>query len=248
MLDSHCHLDRFKDPVTVMRTAEARGVFLIAVTNLPSHFVAGLSHVRSFRRVRLALGLHPLAASQHPPELSLFEQLFATTSFVGEVGLDFSKEGRSTGKQQLDTFRFVARLMATSPKFVTLHSRGAESAVLDTLTEFGVSGAIFHWFTGSDAVLGEITMAGHFFSVNPSMTSSANGRRVIEAIPPDRILTESDGPYGRIRGGPCHPWDISVVENYLARFWRKSLDEVRAIVWENFKRVVARLGRGPLEK
>lgn len=244
MLDGHCHLDRFENPVGVMQTAESRGVFLVAVTNLPSHFVAGRPHVRSFRRVRLALGLHPLTVLQHPPERLLFEQLFTTTSFVGEVGLDFSKEGRSTEKQQLETFRLVSRLVAASPKFVTLHSRGAERAVLDTLIEFGVSSAVFHWYTGPYEVLDEITKAGHFFSVNPSMTSSANGRRVIEAIRPDRILTESDGPYGKIRGAPCNPWDISIVEDYLARLWCKSVDEVRTIVWENFKRIVTVYKKG----
>lgn len=174
----------------------------------------------------------------------MFEQLLPTTSFVGEVGLDFSKEGRPTEKQQLETFRFVARLIAASPKFVTLHSRGAERAVLDTLTEFGVSSAVFHWYTGPDSVLAEISKAGHSFSVNPSMMTSANGRRVIESIAQDRILTESDGPYGRIGGSPCHPWEISVVEGFLARLWLKSVEEVRAIVWENFKRILAPIGGG----
>lgn len=241
MLDSHCHLDRFDDPINVMRTAEARGAFVIAVTNLPSHFVAGRVHVRPFKRIRLALGLHPLTALQHPPELSTFEQLLATTSFVGEVGLDFSKEGRTTEKRQVETFRYVARLLAPAPKFVSLHSRGAERAVLDTLTEFGVSSAVFHWYTGPERLLDEIVKAGHFFSVNPSMASSANGRKIIDAIPQDRILTESDGPYGKVAGRPCHPWEISSIENHLARVWRKSVIEVRETIWENFKRITASL-------
>jgi TatD DNase family protein len=238
MLDGHCHLDRYEDPVAVMKTADTRGVFVVAVTNLPSHFVAGRPHVRPYKRIRLALGLHPLTATLHAPERALFARLLPSTSFVGEVGLDFTKEGRATEKQQLETFRFVARLVAQSPKFVTLHSRGAERAVLDTLTEFGVSGAVFHWYTGSDAVLAEIVKAGHFFSVNPSMMSSSNGRRVIESIPPDRVLTESDGPYGRVAGASCNPWDIAAAENFLARLWRKSAEEVRALVWENFKHVL----------
>lgn len=239
MLDSHCHLDRYDDPAVVMKTADARHVFLVAVTNLPSHFVAGRPHVRPYKRIRLALGLHPLTASQHSLERALFEQLLPTTSFVGEVGLDFSREGRSTEKEQLETFRFVARLVAASPKFVTLHSRGAERAVLDTLTEFGVPPAVFHWYTGPANVLTEISAAGHYFSVNPSMTASANGRRVIEAVPQDRVLTESDGPYGKVAGNPCRPWEVSAIESFLSSLWSKPVEDVRALVWDNFKRVLA---------
>jgi Tat protein secretion system quality control protein TatD with DNase activity len=36
---------------------------------------------------------------------------------------------------------------------------------------------------------------GHFFSINPAMTWSKKGRTIIEQIPRDRALTESDGPF-----------------------------------------------------
>src|SRR5215207_5842038 len=104
MLDSHCHLDRYEDAPAVAAEAARRGVFTIAVTNLPSHFRAGVPHVRRFAKVRLALGLHPLAAAEHAGELSDFEALFTTTSFVGEVGLDYSREGWATRQRQLETF------------------------------------------------------------------------------------------------------------------------------------------------
>lgn len=134
------------------------------------------------------------------------------------------------------TFRFVARLLAMSPKFVTVHSRGAEQAVLDTLTEFVVGPVVFHWYTGPVGLLAEIARTGHFFSVNPSMTVSANGRRIIEALPQDRVLTESDGPFGKVSGTPCSPWEVTMVESFLGKLWSKTVDQVRAIVWQNFRR------------
>ena len=138
MIDSHCHLDRYDDARSVAEEAERKGVFTIAVTNLPSHFRAGLPHVRRWPKVRLALGLHPLAAADHSRELADFETYFATTSFIGEVGLDFSREGRGTKRRQLDSFRFVARLLSEAPKVVSLHSRGAEEDVLTVLSQSGV--------------------------------------------------------------------------------------------------------------
>jgi len=69
VLDSHCHLDRYPDPAAIGREAESKNAFVIAMTNLPSHFIMGLPHARQLKRVRLALGLHPLAVDNHEKEL-----------------------------------------------------------------------------------------------------------------------------------------------------------------------------------
>jgi TatD DNase family protein len=139
ILDSHCHLDRYEDAQAVAAEAARRGVFTIAVSNLPSHFRAGVPHVRRFTRVRLALDLHPLAAAEHAGELSDFEALFTTTSFVGEVGLNYSKAGRQTKARQLESFPHVARLIGRSPKVVSLHSRGPRTTCWPCLISFASS-------------------------------------------------------------------------------------------------------------
>src|SRR6185369_13816011 len=138
MLDAHCHIDRYKTPIKIAKDAERKGVFTIAMTNLPSHFLAGLPHVRGFKMIRLAVGLHPLATIQHVQERKLFQQSLSLTSFVGEVGLDFSREGKRTREIQKETFRFVAKQLSGENKVTSLHSRGAESEVLDILTEFNI--------------------------------------------------------------------------------------------------------------
>jgi TatD DNase family protein len=242
MLDCHCHLDRFEDPVRLAAQASARDVFIVAVTALPSHFQMGLSHVQKLNRVRLAIGLHPLAAAEHERERVLFCDLLPQTSFVGEVGLDFSREGRGTKQIQTDTFRLVAEKIAGSPKFISLHSRGAETAVLDTLTEFQVTHTVFHWFSGPLGVLDEVVRQGHFFSVNPAMTRSAKGKAIIERIPPERVLTETDGPYVDCCSEPAKPWHVECVEQFLSSTWNCTPDDARSRIWSNFRRLLANLG------
>jgi TatD DNase family protein len=242
LLDCHCHLDHYDDPRSVAAEAHRRGVFTVAVTNLPSHFRQGLPHAQALVRVRLALGLHPLAASSHEAEIPLFRRLLPTVSFVGEVGLDFSSHGAATRTRQVATFREVARSLADAgPKFVSLHSRGAESAVLEILVEAGVREAIFHWFTGSASALDQVAAAGHLFSINPAMVTTKKGRSLIERISPDKVLTESDGPYASVAGAPAMPWDVAAVESYLASAWRITQDDVRARVWANFRRLADKL-------
>lgn len=238
MLDSHCHLDMYPKPLSVARAAAEHDTFIVAMTNLPTHFEKGRAHVRELKGVRLALGLHPLASERHAEEVRLFEKLLPLTSFVGEVGLDFSRDGKQTMETQIQTFRYVMELVSRSPKVISLHSRGAEHAVLGVLQEYGIRRAIFHWYTGSLAVLREAIAAGHYFSVNPSMSFSRRGQEIIATLPQERILTESDGPYAQVGGKSAQPWDVALAEQFLADRWRKSMSEVRAIIWANFRRLV----------
>ena len=239
MLDSHCHLDRYYDPQRVAIEAARKDVFTIAVTDLPSHFRTGAPHVRRLSRVRLALGLHPLAAAEHEHEIVDFEMCFRATSFVGEVGLDYSKIGLPSKRRQMASFRFVAQLLRTSPKVVSLHSRGAEEDVLAVLDEFGIRCTIFHWYSGSIETLKKITKAGHMLSINPAMIRSAKGREIIAQVPQTQVLTETDGPYVKVAGEPASPWDVAAVEEYLARVWRLPVDRTRAQVWKNFSQLLS---------
>ncbi len=239
LLDTHCHLDRYPDPATAALEAERGGIVTIGVTNLPSHFEAGLPHVRKLKRVRLALGLHPLASGSHRAELPAFRRLLAETSYVGEVGLDFSKEGRATRDVQEASFREVLSALAGCRKFVTLHSRGAESRVLELLTEYGVGPVVFHWYTGPLDVLDEVLRLGHFVSVNPAMVRAATGQAVVSRLPRGRVLTETDGPYVRVGSRAARPADVSVVVEHLASVWDSPRERVTATLYENFHTVLS---------
>ena len=124
MLDAHCHLDLYPDPSQIAIDAESAGVFVVCVTNHTSAFLAAEPHIRQFKKIRLALGLHPLNAELHTDqELSRFKGLVHRTSFIGEIGLDFSREGQKTRDRQLLSFRFALQCLQKRPKFITVHSR-----------------------------------------------------------------------------------------------------------------------------
>jgi TatD DNase family protein len=87
IIDTHCHLDFYKDPLEFAKRYERLGYVIIGVTNLPSYFEQGSKFLKSFKRVRLALGLHPLEAKKHTKiELEKFSILSSKTSYIGEVG------------------------------------------------------------------------------------------------------------------------------------------------------------------
>ena len=238
MLDTHCHIDLYPNPLSVAREVERRRILTIAVTNLPSHFEMGRPHLQGFRQIRQALGLHPLMANHHKKERECFRKMLSMTSYIGEVGLDFSREGQDTKDVQLQSLRFIFNQIKDRPRFVSLHSRSAERAVLELLEEFGVQRAVFHWYSGSLANLDHAVQSGHYFSVNPAMTRSKKGRKIIDRIPLDRVLTESDGPYVQLRNQPARPQDIKGVLDVLCAIWGTTYQEAEAQVMSNFMRLI----------
>ena len=47
------------------------------------------------------------------------------------------------------------------------------------------------------------------------MLESANGRKLAAAMPRDRVVPESDGPFAKVRGAPLMPWDANTVTHVL---------------------------------
>ena len=237
-VDSHCHFDMFENPLQIIKECERQKIVTIGMTNLPSHFEMGFPHIKNFKYIRMALGLHPLLAQKHHDELLKFKKHVEKTSYIGEVGLDFSKEGIDTKDIQIKSFEFVLDTIKNKKKIISLHSRRAEKEVLDSLIKYKIDNAIFHWYSGSVIVLRQIIEKGYYFSINTSMINSTQGKKIIAQIPLDKVLTETDSPYVQYKGKPARPENVSVVINYLALLYKKSPLEMENQVYRNFNDLI----------
>lgn len=239
-LDAHCHVDRFPSPVQVWRDAVDAGTVTIAVTELPSSFRLLAAKFGKRSGLRLALGFHPLRVAGCPPsELRLFQRLLASTDYVGEVGLDFSQHGRASRDQQVALLERLLSEPAIGRKVLSVHTRRAEQATIERLSAARIH-AILHWYSGPLGLIDEALAAGLYFSINPAMTRSAHGRRVIAAIAPERALTETDGPYVRVGQRPSEPADMPALVDTLAAMWRVEPAEARTRIWSNMAELFSR--------
>lgn len=238
MYDAHCHVDLYPDPLMIAIECESLGINTIAMTNLPSHFIVSSPNLISFTKIRLALGMHPLYAIRHDSEFPLFLENLDKTSYIGEVGLDFSEGGISTRTIQEISFKNILSAIANKKKILSLHSRKAEKEVLQYLIEYNIKTAIFHWYTGPVKLIEEIVEAGYYFSINPAMIRSKSGQQVINKIPSSRILTESDGPYIQCKGRIIQPSDIELVHSFLAKKEHCSLNEINEILNANLNKLL----------
>lgn len=241
MIDTHCHIDMYKNPHSIAEESEKLGIITIGMTLLPSHFELGYKHVLKYKKVRLALGLHPLKSELHADEFNNFVYFLDHTSYIGEIGLDFSKEGIQTKSLQIDSFKKILFSLKGKRKIISLHSRRAEKNVLEMLVEYDIQNAIFHWYTGPAKLIKDIIDQGYYFSINPAMIRSANGKKRISLIPKHRVLTESDGPYVLIQNTPIKPKNVDLVLEYLSKLWKVSFDRVNEQIHNNFNDLLKKL-------
>ncbi len=241
MIDTHCHIDLYRQPEKILSECEKAGATIITMTNLPSHFEMGFPHILPLKRIRMALGMHPLYAEQHSKEFPSFLKNLHKTSYIGEIGLDFSREGFSTKKIQLETFSKILAAINNQQKILSIHSRRAEKEVLEMLVENGIHSAIFHWYSGPLNLIDKITEAGYFLSVNPAMINSESGKKIIQRIPKDKLLTETDGPFIKIDHRPIKPGEVFEVYKYFSLIWNKPLFEVEHLISKNFKKLLSNI-------
>lgn len=239
MIDTHCHIDHYENPKAILELCENKKIIVFSMTNLPSHFEMGLPFFQKKKFARISLGMHPLYAKLHKGELVNFKKNLSKTSYIGEVGLDFSREGIDTKEIQIQSFKTILSLVSGQKKILSIHSRKAEKEVLELLCRYEIKSAIFHWYSGELGLIQKIVDAGYFFSINPAMIKSASGRKIISKISKEKILTETDGPFISVGEKPIIPGDVQSVIKYLAKTWLIPDHEVIGIIHNNFKTLLS---------
>jgi len=195
LIDTHCHIDMLENPEAYLQKQEREGNITLGMTNMPRHYEMGYPHFRNLKRSRLALGYHPLMVAENPNELRFFKKYLSYTSYIGEIGLDFSRDGIGSKEMQVEILRKILECISGERKIVSVHSRRAERELYGLLREYDIKNVIFHWYSGPLGLISEIESAGYYFSINEAMTCSQNGCAIIERMSRNRILTETDAPY-----------------------------------------------------
>ena len=257
LIDTHAHLDlpQFDaDRNAVVERADAAGVGVIVN--------AGADVESSRRAVALAaqypgvyasVGVHPHDAKQVDGEaLAALRELARQPKVVavGEIGLDFY---RNLSPQDLQRRAFQAQLAwaARLGKPVIVHDREAHAEVLKALTGWaaGLAGSslaeragVLHSFSGDLLMARRAIDLGFYISISGPVTYQ-NARRLVEvvqALPLDRLLIETDCPYltpHPYRGKRNEPAYVQLVAEEIAKIKGLTLDEVSAATTANARRL-----------
>lgn len=241
MIDFHCHLDLYPDPSPVLARLAREKIYVLAVTTTPLAWDGTRQLIGDQPRVRIALGLHPQVVAERHKEVEILCARIAETRYVGEIGLDGSPDYRASFPMQQQVLeKALSACAANGGRVISLHSRRAARQVLDAIEAQPRCGtSVLHWFSGTHAELERAVELGCWFSVGPAMLRSQRGRKLAEAMPRDRVLTETDGPFAKSAGRPLMPWNAADAEEMLAQIWNLPHAGVTEILHRNFHRLVA---------
>jgi TatD DNase family protein len=220
-VDYHCHLDLYPDHGALAAECERQGIATLAVTTTPKAWERNLRIAERFPMIRVGLGLHPQVVAQRASELDLLLELLPSATYVGEIGLDASPAHYHSFEAQERVFASVLDACAQSGRrILSIHSVRSAPRVLKHLHErlpANRARAVLHWFTGSASDARTAVRLGCYFSVNSAMLASSRARALIQDLPHERLLTETDGPFVKNNGVPVRPAKVQDTVGGLAQ-------------------------------
>ena len=238
IIDTHLHLDLFDNPDRILEEAKRLGMGLVAMTNAPFLFEACRKICKKYSYAWASLGMHPELVPQYKNQLGQFYDLLDLTSFVGEIGLDFTTRDETHQKAQKMIFEKILLLCSNKEnKILSVHSRKADKDAIEMIGKDYSNTIIMHWYSGSISNLEKAIDNGFYFSVNSSMIMSKNGQEIIKRIPNDKILLETDGPFVRKN---CTHFTIEILEfviDKIALIKGICIEDIKLQIYKNQQQI-----------
>lgn len=202
-----------------------------------------------FESVFFAAGVHPSDSEGFGEnELKEIEKLLSEQKCValGEIGLDYYWKPYNESAQKKC---FVNQLdLALKTKMpVVLHVRDAYKDAADILKSYrGKVTGVMHCYSGSKEMAKIFSDYGMCFSFGGTSTykNAKNVREVIDYLPSDLLLTETDSPYlapEGLRGTVNEPKNIPIIAENLAKIKGYTTESFAEIVMNNAKRLFSKL-------
>ena len=161
---------------------------------------------------------------------------------VGEIGLDYHYD---TDKDwQKKAFKMQIDLANKYQLPIVIHTRDAVMDTLQILKDNPVDKkGVFHCCPFNRELVKEALKMGFYISIAGPVTfkNSKNAEEIVNMIPLDRILIETDSPYlapEPVRGTRNTPANVKFVAQKIAEAKGLSLEEVEKITFENTKRIL----------
>ncbi|NPE26493.1 TatD family hydrolase [Methanococcoides sp. SA1] len=245
LVDVHCHLEsmRFdgdRDEV-VARFVEKGGEAMICSGTGPENNRKVLALARRFDCVKASFGLYPVGnfSKDVEAELAWIEEYKGECVAIGECGLDFDNEKRKKDfERQKGLFEKQIDLAMKLGLPIVVHSRKAEAEAIEILEAKGADKVVMHCFCGKKSLIKRCTENGWFFSVPPAIKRWKNFEMLVEVVPLELLLTETDAPYlGAVARERNESGNVVVTLEEIGRIKGLGVDEVGETIFENSKKL-----------
>jgi len=235
MIDTHAHLNvsQFdKDRKDIILRCLANNISII---NIGIDYKSSCDAIEIAKEYNLyaSIGLHPLDAPEEEFDYDAYKKLICDKVVaIGETGLDYWHKPK--GKSKREAYKenqkrlFIKQIDLAYELDLPLiiHCRVAFDDMYDILKTRKIKGVI-HSFTGSVDDLEKFLFLGYYIGIN-GIIFKMDLKDVIEKIPMDRILLETDCPF---LSPPSfeernNPMSLEITAREIARIKNVSLEEL----------------------
>ena len=256
--DSHAHLDdeRFnEDREEIIEKINKSGVtkFISAGYSLESSKKA-IELSEKYDYIYATCGISPNDIPQNENNLwkeieemqKLLKQDFGKNKIVaiGEIGLDYYWEKDiNRREQQKKAFISQIKIANNFDLPIVIHTR---EAVMDTITILKeievIKKGVFHCCPLNRELVKEALKLGCYISFAGPVTfkNSKNANEIIDMVPNDKMLIETDSPYlapEPVRGTRNDPRNVQYIAKKIAEIKGMTLEEVAKMTYENTKEI-----------
>ena len=215
-----------------------------------------LELARKYPEVMPSFGCHPWYVKERTPDWqkALLRHLDAVPSAVGEVGLDRWIKDYDPEEQE-EVFVWQLRLAAERELPVSIHCLQAWGRLLETLRAEPRPrcGFLLHSYGGPREMIAPLAALGAYFSLPGYFAHERKTRQreTFRAVPPDRLLIETDAPdqvlpperdqhpLTDVRTGKAinHPANLSAVYEFAAELLNEPIEVLAQRIEANFQRL-----------
>lgn len=254
LFDSHSHLNDEKfdeDREEQIKKIRESGVsnFITAGYSVESSKKA-LEIAKKYDFIYTTAGVSPNDIPQTEEELwkqlaeieKIVEKNKEKICAIGEIGLDYYW---NTDNKELQKKAFIEQIKIAN-KYnlpIVIHTREAVMDTLQILKENKVTKTgVFHCCPQNRELIKEGLKLGFYISFAGPITfkNSKNAEEMINLVPNDRILIETDSPYlapEPVRGTRNTPANVKYIAQKIADVKGLTLEEVEKITFENTKNI-----------
>ena len=253
MWDSHAHLDsdyftsdRY-ELITNLQT-ELDGIVNPGCDAESSAFAVELAEKYDF--IYAAVGWHPENLTGMPANYLDMLAAWAVhpkVVAIGEIGLDYYWKENEPKEVQKRVFMEQIDLAKQFDLPIIIHDRDAHGDMLEMFQKevTGVQ-AVFHCYSGSVEMANELAKRGYYFGFGGTSTykNAQKVREVMQFVPRDLILFETDCPYLTpvpYRGKRNNPGYVELTARNAAEVLGVDFDELAAQTTANVKRLFKKI-------
>lgn len=259
LFDSHCHLN-FKafdeDREAVIGRCRAAGMLVMNVGAAYETSESAVHLARANDFCFASVGLHPIHVYDERFDAVRYQKLIDTAAgtvrAIGECGIDYWHVKATDVPMddvkalQRKVFSEQIALAKKNNLALIIHGRNgkedltAYEMIYEIVTAHTVTRAVVHCFGGSLDEALMFSSRGYYIGFTGIVTFDKTGTldAIIEALPLDRILIETDAPYLTpvpYRGTRNEPGYVGEVAKHIARTKNIDLDDVIAMTTRNAK-------------